>query len=108
DGVGLAAPVLRARPFEMASAHWTRLADRPCRWLFRVHAHVLSRLAPAVRSRGDPHGHGNAAGSLAGSYAGSVLRFSGRIVRRKRSLVSGCLWRSLHPAQWAGADTTAL
>lgn len=42
---GFAARVLRPWPRGLAILHGARLAVRPCRWLFRVHAVVLPRLA---------------------------------------------------------------
>ena len=44
------------RPREMAIPDGARLADGPCRWLFRLHADVLPRLAATVYRWGNSLG----------------------------------------------------
>ena len=87
----LALLLVFARPWprEMDTALGTWLADRPHRWLFRVHADVLPRLAAAARGWGSPHGLGAAVGVPASFYAGSPLLSSGGLIQRSRGAGGG-------------------
>ncbi len=60
-----AARICRPWSREIGTTLRARLADRPLRWLFRVHVDVLPRLAPTARGRGSHHGPRGAAGELA-------------------------------------------
>jgi hypothetical protein len=109
--VGPAARILRPWSREMAIPHGTRLADRPCRRLFRFYADVLPRLAATAHNRGSPHSHRVSAGGLASSYAGSVLRFSRCTLQRRWDSGGGSFCSSFHPSseatKWVGAFDAA-